>query len=363
MTNNHKQTKLQIHLTNITGLGATKLLESILPHIDGNQKFKTYEFHIPDKGNLSKYKAISKKTDTVIFKRNLPNAISRFLECLFPNSRYDDGSPILVMGDLPLKLKKGNQVLFLQSSLLVKPWTDIPQLSSLKYIFSKIIFYINLRYVKAIIVQTSVMKEKLLSLYPSLNKKIHIISHPVPSWVKKEDFKSKEKSYSRSSKLSLIYPAAYYSHKNHKILTNISCNGEDWPISKMTLTIDERKNPNPSIDWINCCGQIGHNRLLQEYYIADALIFLSLEESFGFPLLEAMYLDLPILCSDLPFARILCGDNAIYFNPHDISSLRKKILELKEKLISGWTPDWSSQLKKIPKDWKTVADGMIDICV
>ena len=67
--------------------------------------------------------------------------------------------------------------------------------------------------------------------------------------------------------------------------------------------------------WV--CYQANLINTLQGCHDADALLFLS-EKDFGFPLIEAMYLGLPIVCPDLPFARALWND-AIYFDPNDIS--------------------------------------------
>lgn len=355
------QQNIRIHLTNITGLGATKLLHSLLPHFENDQKFKTHELHLPHKGPLSRYSSAQPNTKTLIFKRKLPNLISRFKECLFTSSYYNDGTPIIVFGDIPLRIPKGNQVIFLHSSLVITPWVKNKKFSSLKYIISRIIFRINLKYINTIVVQTSIMKEKLLSIFPALNTKVRVIAQPVPEWLRKEHFQRNNQIYTDESKLNFIYPAAYYPHKNHKILKKINLTKEDWPISNITLTIDKSKNPAPSINWINCCGELDHNTLLERYKNADALLFLSLEESYGFPLIEAMHLDLPIISADLPYARVICGENAIYFNPHEINSLRETIFDLKQKLISGWKPDWSDQLKKIPKDWQSVADNIINL--
>ena len=355
-----EQPLLRIHLTNIIGLGAIKLLESLLPHIDNTHKFQIHELYLPYKGALSQYNSLNAKTKTVIYKRKLPNSISRLIECLFPNKKYDDGSPILVFGDIPLRLKKGNQTLFLQSSLLVTPWLEIPKLSALKYIIAKIIFYINIPYVKSFIVQTSVMKDKLLSIYPILDQKVYIVPQPVPMWVKNKN--KKELSYTKDSKLNLIYPAAFYPHKNHKILSKIILNNKEWPILNLILTIDKKKNPAPNVDWVNCSGQLDQETLLKAYRAADGMLFLSKEESLGFPLIEAMYLGLPIVCPDLPFARVLCGDDAIYFDPNDIESLRLNINFLQNRLIEGWQPNWDIQMRKIPKNWAIVANEILDLC-
>ena len=99
--------------------------------------------------------------------------------------------------------------------------------------------------------------------------------------------------------------------------------------------------------------------MIQTYAISDALLFLSIDESYGLPLIEAMRLGLPIVCPDLPYARILCADQAIFFNPSNILSLESSIKLLNDRLASGWRPDWSAQLKVLPKSWDDVADAMI----
>ena len=72
---------------------------------------------------------------------------------------------------------------------------------------------------------------------------------------------------------------------------------------------------------------------------------------------------LPIVCPDLPFARVLCGDDAIYFDPNNIESLRLGIIYLKSRLIDGWHPNWNKQIKKIPNNWATAADEMLDLFI
>lgn len=358
-----KNKKVRIYLSNVTGLGATKLLQSLLPYIEKSDRFESSEICLPDSGILSEYDPISLNTQTSIFKRKLPHLLSRVLECLFPDKRYNDGTPILVLGDIPLRISKGKQVVFLQSPLLVKPWLKINKIGEIKYLISKLIFFFNLPYVNAVVVQTSVMKEKLISLFPILKNKVYVLPQPVPEWIKKEIKTDGPDVYTRDSKLNLIYPAAYYPHKNHRILRNINPSTQDWPKLKLFLTINETRNPAPMINWVHCSGQLNQNTLLKAYHDADALLFLSKEESFGFPLIEAMYLGLPIVCPDLPFARVLCGDDAIYFDPNNIESLRLGIIHLKNKLIDGWHPNWDKQIKKIPNNWATAADEMLDLFI
>jgi len=51
------------------------------------------------------------------------------------------------------------------------------------------------------------------------------------------------------------------------------------------------------------------------YLLADALIFPSLEEGFGIPLLEAGLVRLPVFCSDIPPLQATGGTDVHYFSP------------------------------------------------
>lgn len=53
------------------------------------------------------------------------------------------------------------------------------------------------------------------------------------------------------------------------------------------------------------------------YRISDALLFPSLEEGFGIPILEAGVSSMPIFCTDIPPLRELGGERVVYFSPND----------------------------------------------
>src|SRR3546814_3168433 len=68
---------------------------------------------------------------------------------------------------------------------------------------------------------------------------------------------------------------------------------------------------------------------------------------------------LPILAAERPYARSLCGDAAIYFDPSTAASLDAAIGELRRRLSMGWTPDYAERLALIPHDWDEVARRII----
>jgi glycosyltransferase involved in cell wall biosynthesis len=143
---------------------------------------------------------------------------------------------------------------------------------------------------------------------------------------------------------------------------NISFGGaEPPPVRQLVLTIPPTHSPNTKVPWIHCVGLLPPTAVLAAYDETDALLFLSAAESYGLPLVEAMWIGLPIVCPDLPYARALCGNEAIYFESDDINSLHRSLSELHARLARGWWPDWSSRLSAIPSDWSEVAEQMLRI--
>ena len=57
------------------------------------------------------------------------------------------------------------------------------------------------------------------------------------------------------------------------------------------------------------------------YANAKAHVFPSVYEGFGIPPLEAMASGCPVIASDIPVIREVCGDAVSYFAPHDVAAL------------------------------------------
>jgi len=75
------------------------------------------------------------------------------------------------------------------------------------------------------------------------------------------------------------------------------------------------------------------------YSRAVALVFPSLYEGFGFPLVEAMSCGAPVVSSDIPSSREVCADAAEFFQPRDPAGCLKAILcvldrEKRESLVT-----------------------------
>ncbi|WP_340690726.1 glycosyltransferase family 1 protein [Hydrogenobacter thermophilus] len=64
------------------------------------------------------------------------------------------------------------------------------------------------------------------------------------------------------------------------------------------------------------------------YSRAEALVFPSLYEGFGLPLIEAMACGCPVITSDIPPLREVCGESAYYVNPYHKDSIAEGIYRL-----------------------------------
>ena len=353
------KSKIRIHLTNVSGTGAVQLLKCLLPSLEMYETCRVESIYLPDRGEMSTYLSTDETTEIVIYHRNLFNVVSRLIECIFTSSVFDKNTPLLVLGDLPLRVSC-LQTVFVQNSHLLK--SNKISFFNFKYFVSRAIFRFNLPFVVAVIVQTPIMFDLFKRHYPWFRGGVHTIPQPVPNWLLKGSIRRDRSNWSSGRKLKLIYPAAEYPHKNHSLLACIESDSA-LPIEQLILTMDPKRNPACHLNWIRCVGLLSSDGMLAAYSKIDGLLFLSKEESYGFPLIEAMHIGVPIICPDLPYARILCGSEAIYFDSNDHESLKFAINELFSRLNKGWWPDWRNQLLDIPKDWDAIAKKFLDIAV
>jgi len=358
-TQSETRRNVRLHLTNIAGLGAVRLLQSLLPSMISQRNYRIEEAYIPISDEISNYAQFEHGTKLITYKRYLPNSVSRLLECSLFGGKFNGITPLLVFGDIPIRCKS-KQTVFIQTPLLARRASTGRQLGAVKYWIARWLFHRNIKYASDFIVQTEAMRSSLIDSYPEIKNCIHIIAQPAPSWLIRAQIKRINFHNRAESGLRLFYPAAFYPHKNHHILSKIS-RSSTWPISELILTIPDNLNPNSSVSWIECVDRLEPDTMVDFYRTSDALLFLSLSESFGFPLVEAMWIGLPIICPDLPYAQTLCGEQAIYFDPCNVDSLHAAISELNKRRDSGWWPDWSTNLEKIPRGWDEVTDAMLQL--
>jgi glycosyltransferase involved in cell wall biosynthesis len=86
---------------------------------------------------------------------------------------------------------------------------------------------------------------------------------------------------------------------------------------------------NPGVDAnVYFPGYVTDAEKVRYFKNARGVLFASLAEGFGIPLIEGAVLELPVICSDIEVFREVAEDGAFYFDPHDSRSLATAVREV-----------------------------------
>jgi glycosyltransferase involved in cell wall biosynthesis len=156
---------------------------------------------------------------------------------------------------------------------------------------------------------------------------------PVP-----EDAEAIRRQYALPSRF-MFYPAQFWPHKNHVrllkslarlrdtrgIVANLVCTGRpahDWPqvrTEARALQLD---------DQVTFLGYVEPGHLRALYRLADFLVFPSLFEGGGFPLLEAFQEGAPVTCSTVTSLPEYGGDAVLLFDPQSLDAMADAIRKM-----------------------------------
>ena len=127
----------------------------------------------------------------------------------------------------------------------------------------------------------------------------------------------------------------FLSWKN-KCKINIKLNlvGEIWIKTKEVKYLLAKYSNHPDIVF---SGYVNENKLSSYYKNAFGFVHTSLEEGFGFPILEAMHYGLPILCSNNNAVKEISSSVSITIDPQNSKSLMEGLDELYRRKINNNT--------------------------
>ena len=138
----------------------------------------------------------------------------------------------------------------------------------------------------------------------------------------------------------LLYPGNAWPHKNHRVLVEafagyqrrkpgtdlaLVCTGAPGRAFDEITRFSQQVLPPGTFAFAGYLPEREYAALLQS---CRALIFPSLYEGFGLPVLEAMACDRPVLCSTSSSLPEIAGDAAVLFDPRDASAIADAIESL-----------------------------------
>ncbi len=156
------------------------------------------------------------------------------------------------------------------------------------------------------------------------------ILHQLPNRLKKQPLQDVDSILQRlgiRGNEFLLYPANFWPHKNHRmLLTAFAIYRARHPESNLRLVCpgaleNEKRALQEAVyrmgqkDSVILPGFLTEEEFAAIFASCLALIFPSLYEGFGLPVLEAMALEKPVICSNVTSLPEVAGDAAFYVDP------------------------------------------------
>lgn len=274
--------------------------------------------------------------------------------------------------------------LALNNAHQVYPWeiTKFHPGSPLRVALLRFFFRRSLRVADAVFVQTPLMG-KYVRKIKGAPRSVFVVPKAVE---KSDDVQAENCPESLEQNITLarvsgrrlwLYVATGMPHKNHKILFDafLILNRKGCSDS-LVLTISKIEaialGGEAALALINSgqlilTGWIGKQHLRALYDACYGCLMPSLLESLSSAHLEAMEWKKPQIAADLPYARDLCGDAALYIDPYDGSAWAEEIKRLSEdiSLQKLLVQNGSKRIATFPKSWaecaRLVRNNMISV--
>ncbi len=324
--------RLIIHAPNIHQGGGKILLEALLKSGVSHGAIVVSDQRMPLDG----------VQEGKLLRRVQPTVVARLLAEVWLSRTASADDVILCFGNLPpLFRSPAHVVVFLQNKYLVSDCSlaGLRLSTRIRLQVERLWFKRFAHNVNKFIVQTPSMKDALDAILktlpvkpgdPSLTCSVYpfVGGHAITRLPAETDDR-------KTSESDFVYIASGEAHKNHRCLIEAWCLlAADGYFPSLTLTIDKASFP-ALCEWMDRkileLNLRVHNRgildagdVAHAYLGAKALIFPSVFESFGLPLIEAKQAGLPIVASELDFVRDVV-DPDMTFDPSSPRSIARAV--------------------------------------
>lgn len=337
--------KILIDAVNISGGGAVQVALSV---IENASRDKRYEWLLAV--NLEINKQIDNKcrngfAKTMVFKNG--GFFQKILNSVKLKAKLQNLNPDLiytVFGPTYWKTEKP-QLLGFAHPLLIYPKSDWynpnNRLEAFKHILINPLKRLNFPKKCNYVVETQEVKERLTKEFSVSDENVFVIHNSVSPFFLKENSRFRLKKINKRTKFSVFVPSAYYSHKNLEITPWVASEMLKMGFSnfEFTFIISPKSRGWKNIsriasklgvkDKLVTLGVLPHAQMATQYKKSDIVFLPTFVEASTAVYPESFMARKPLITSGRPFARELCGEGAIYFNPRNPKEIASKIVNLK----------------------------------
>jgi glycosyltransferase involved in cell wall biosynthesis len=195
-----------------------------------------------------------------------------------------------------------------------------------------------------VIVSYDHIKQDIVRFFEKPEKQVHVVLMEMNNlWFEKFIDKSELADVTRysESKAFVLYPAATWPHKNHvgllKAIKALKDNGLEIKLlctghlTKHFERVQELVNELDLQSTVSFLGVVPDDVLFSLYKNTIGIVIPTIYEAGSFPLMEAMLLRIPVICSNVTSLPETIGNSEYVFNPNDYHSIAERL----EKLVSS----------------------------
>lgn len=215
---------------------------------------------------------------------------------------------------------------------------------------------------KQVLVPSSAVQLDLERLYGAKSESILVVPHgPLPLKIpeqKPKAFKEPVFFYlgrlETKKNLSTLAKAFKLVQKKHPKARLVLAGrpGYGWE----TFGPDLTKQPGVELP-----GFMSEKAVVRHFLSSTAFMFPSLEEGFGFPLLQAFQAGCPVICSDIPVLKEVAGGAGIFIKPTDVEGFAKAMIKLIEEPESSSVLTLKGKKRLQDFSWKKAGQTLADL--
>jgi glycosyltransferase involved in cell wall biosynthesis len=164
-------------------------------------------------------------------------------------------------------------------------------------------------------------------------------------------------------KNDLLYVATFEARKNHETLMKalaaserplkVTFVGRDHGLLEHIRALAEPLEQRDGMEFA-FIESTDEESLAKLYRTTKTYVCPSVFEGFGMPLVEALASNCNVACSDIPVFREVCGNDAMYFDPHDPAAMIKTLQES----LDLPSPDYAQAYAQ-KFSWDSITDELL----